>query len=104
MEREVSEEGQIFGVGQMSGDGAVRCVCGAGYKQQRTCYGQRAVLDAGLACFGGYSQRLVEISRRGATASTRAVAVSICRLYTPADTYHVHPSVRPSVRPLIPAD
>jgi len=25
MEREVSEEGQIFGVGQMSGDGAVRC-------------------------------------------------------------------------------
>lgn len=51
----------------------------AEYKQQRDCYGSAAVTDAGFECFSAYNDRLTEISRQGAAASTRAVAVSICR-------------------------
>jgi len=66
----------------------------AAYKQQRACYGQTDVIDAGLRCFSGYNERLLEISRRGVSESTQEVAVSICR-YT-----HLHFSnfVRSSVR------
>jgi len=51
------------------------------YQQQRDCYGRPEVTDAGFDCFNEYNERLMEISKRSATASTRAVAVSICRYF-----------------------
>ena len=51
----------------------------AAYKQQRRCYGRTEVIDAGFDCFSAYNERLLEISKQSASASTRVVAVSICR-------------------------
>jgi len=51
----------------------------AAYKQQRDCYGRTEITEAGLECFSDYNERLAEIIKRSESASTRAVAVSICR-------------------------
>jgi len=54
----------------------------AAYKQQRDCYGRTEVRESGFDCYGDYNERLSDISTHGASVSTRAVTVSICRFQT----------------------
>ena len=69
------------------------CVLHAAYKKQRDCYGRTEVSDAGFDCYSEYNERLMEISKRSASASTRAVAISICGYIHVGYINFVRPSI-----------